>query len=95
MPVVAPVPANVFEDGDLLDDVKPEDLVYFLLNVGDGDTQLVLLPAAEGEARQAIVVDVIKAAKFEGLRNCLISRHPRGSGKPSRSSSHPTHTRTT
>lgn len=64
---VAPVPAGMFENGDLLDDVTPEDLVYFLVNVGDGDTQLVLLPTAKGEGRQAIVIDVLRAAKLEGL----------------------------
>jgi hypothetical protein len=36
----------------------PNQLIYFLLNVGDGDTQLVLLPSINEEPRRGIVVDV-------------------------------------
>ena len=34
----APVPAVDMEAGDFAKDVELDDLVYFLLNVGDGDT---------------------------------------------------------
>jgi hypothetical protein len=36
---------------------SPNRLIYFLLNVGDGDTQLILLPPIDGK-RRAMVVDV-------------------------------------
>ena len=32
----AVLPAGLLEDGDFLENVKPTDLVYWLLNVGDG-----------------------------------------------------------
>jgi hypothetical protein len=56
------------EDG-FVASVQDTDLVYFLLNVGDGDCQLILLPMdAKTERRQAIVVDV---AKFDKLADVL------------------------
>jgi hypothetical protein len=62
-----PVPVSRLRRGDFVADCEPEDLVYFLLNVGDGDTQLVLLPADAGGTRQAMVVDAIKLEKLERL----------------------------
>ena len=47
----APVPASRFSSADFVSAVEPEDLVYFLLNVGDGDTQLILLPESRGVRR--------------------------------------------
>jgi hypothetical protein len=56
-----------------LDSVEPEDLVYFLLNVGDGDTQLFLLPAREADGvRRAFVVDVATTGKLPGLLQALL-----------------------
>lgn len=43
---------------DLLATCKPEHLVYFLLNVGNADTQLLCLPEDEAGVRHLIVVDV-------------------------------------
>jgi hypothetical protein len=42
------------------------DLVYFLLNVGDGDTQLILLPESP-TGRRAIVVDCATSKKLLAL----------------------------
>lgn len=67
-----PVPASSFEQASFLDAVEGSDLVYFLLNVGDGDMQLLLLPADPvSGTRQAIVVDVFSRAKLEGLLRAL------------------------
>lgn len=43
------------------------DLVYFLLNVGDGDTQLILLPESPTGQRRAIVVDCATTKKLPAL----------------------------
>jgi beta-lactamase superfamily II metal-dependent hydrolase len=51
--------------------IQPDDLVYFLLNVGDGDTQLLLLPERPDGRRRAIVVDVATTAKLPPLLNNL------------------------
>jgi beta-lactamase superfamily II metal-dependent hydrolase len=46
--------------------LRPTDLVYFLLNVGDGDTQLVVLPDSPA-GRRAIVVDCATSRKLPAL----------------------------
>ena len=46
-------------------------LVYFLLNVGDGDSQLVLLPTRATGGRRAIVVDVATTQKLPRLLEAL------------------------
>jgi beta-lactamase superfamily II metal-dependent hydrolase len=61
------VPDDRFEDDDFEQSVGAEDLVYWLLNVGDGDLQLILLPARPGGSRRAIVVDVGQAGKLPPL----------------------------
>jgi len=66
-----PVPANALERGDFIADCAPEDLVYFLLNVGDGDSQLLLLPAESNGSRRALVVDVATVAKLPSLIEAL------------------------
>ncbi len=48
----------------------PDSLLYFLLNVGDGDTQLVLLPEHAGR-RRAVVVDVATTRKLGSLLEAL------------------------
>jgi hypothetical protein len=72
--VVEPLPAGLFErpDGGFLADWSSEDLVYFLVNVGDGDTQLVLLPARAGQPRRCLVVDVLAADKLAALVRALV-----------------------
>jgi hypothetical protein len=77
----APIPAAKLAPGDFPAGVAPEDLVYFLLNVGDGDAQLLLLPVAGG-ARRALVVDVATVEKLPALLDTLaatplLPRHPR------------------
>ena len=66
MTLPAPVPASSFHPGDFVADVDAEDAVYFLLNVGDGDTQLIVLPEFRG-VRRALVVDVATTDKLPGL----------------------------
>jgi beta-lactamase superfamily II metal-dependent hydrolase len=60
------VPAARLKPGDFLGSIEPDDLVHFVVNVGDGDTQLLLLPAENG-GRKAIVVDVVSGDKLEKL----------------------------
>jgi beta-lactamase superfamily II metal-dependent hydrolase len=67
-----PIPAERFESIDFVAACKryPDALVYFLLNVGDGDTQLLLLPKDpedDNDHRRAIVVDVATSDKLPGL----------------------------
>jgi beta-lactamase superfamily II metal-dependent hydrolase len=50
--------------GGLTAAIEPETLVYVALNVGDGDCQLVVLPADAAGRRRLIVVDTIRAAKL-------------------------------
>jgi competence protein ComEC len=73
---VTPVPSSCFGPaGGFEQSVSPEDLVHFVLNVGDGDTQLLLLPAEDRgkgvRTRKAIVVDVVPYAKLEQLIDAL------------------------
>ena len=72
MTLPAPVPASSFHPGDFVADVDAEDAVYFLLNVGDGDTQLIVLPEFRG-VRRALVVDVATTEKLPGLIEELAS----------------------
>jgi hypothetical protein len=51
--------------------LQPFHLVYFLLNVGDGDSQLVLLPEEPSGRRRLIVVDVARKGKTVGLIGAL------------------------
>jgi Metallo-beta-lactamase superfamily len=50
----------------------PDALVYLLVNVGDGDTQLLLLPKEEAAGRRAVVVDVATVGKLPRLLEALI-----------------------
>ncbi|MGH3666239.1 MAG: ComEC/Rec2 family competence protein [Egibacteraceae bacterium] len=49
----------------------PDHVVYFLLNVGDGDTQLILLPADAAGARRGVIVDVATTRKLPALLEAL------------------------
>jgi hypothetical protein len=66
MNLPAPVPSSRFAAGDFVAEVGPQDTVYLLLNVGDGDTQLILLPESRG-VRRALVVDVASTGKLTQL----------------------------
>ena len=78
-PVTPDVPSKCFGPaGGFVESVAPEQLVHFVLNVGDGDTQLLLLPAEERRkgvsTRRAIVVDVVPHEKLETLIGVLQQR---------------------
>jgi Metallo-beta-lactamase superfamily len=66
-----PLPDDALRDDDFLARIDPEDLVYFLLNVGDGDLQLFLLPARADQTRRGIVVDVGRAGRLPALLETL------------------------
>lgn len=78
------IPLKLLEKGDFVAACKedPDSLVYFLLNVGDGDTQLLLLPEGPDGSRQAIVVDIATTAKLPALLEALadvgVMTKPRG-----------------
>jgi hypothetical protein len=57
--------------GGFLEACLPSDLVYFALNVGDGDTQLLLLPEDAHGRRRCVVVDCIQAKKLFALLESL------------------------
>jgi hypothetical protein len=57
--------------GGFLEACRPTDLVYFALNVGDGDTQLLLLPEHDPGERRVVVVDCIQAKKLFTLLEAL------------------------
>jgi hypothetical protein len=75
------IPASRFTKGAFVESVAEEDLVYFLLNVGDGDCQLFLLPARSDGTRRALAVDVATRDKLPSLlaalqETPLLSRMP-------------------
>jgi hypothetical protein len=59
------------QPGGFLEACRPTDLVYFALNVGDGDTQLLLLPEDPDGERRCVVVDCIRAKKLFALLEVL------------------------
>ncbi len=68
-----PVPSDRLRPGDFVKECEsaPDDLIYFVLNVGDGDTQLLLLPTDERGSRRLIVIDVATTAKLPALLDAL------------------------
>lgn len=56
---------------DFLAAARPQDLLYWVLNVGDGDCQLLVLPTLADGRRPVLVVDVIRAAKLARLLDDL------------------------
>ena len=76
-----PIPPNLFAalpaGESLVDQIGPDDLVYFLCNVGDGDAQLLLLPEQVGTTgapmRRAIVVDSSSPTKIPRLIRTLLA----------------------
>ncbi len=78
VPVVEPVPENTLAPagaapGSLVDAIKadPAALVYFLVNVGDGDTQLLVLPTDAHGHRRLVIVDVATRSKLPRLLDAL------------------------
>jgi beta-lactamase superfamily II metal-dependent hydrolase len=78
-PVVGPIPDSTLAPvepppGALLRALAedPAAMVYFLLNVGDGDTQLILLPPDSGDGvRRLAIVDVATSDKLPALIEAL------------------------
>ncbi len=73
----APTPAARYEEADFIAACRaaPDSVVYFLVNVGDGDMQLVLLPGDPEDAddsRRALVVDVAVQEKLPALVEALV-----------------------
>lgn len=73
------VPAARFKEDDFVAACTTardalDSLIYFLLNVGDGDTQLILLPAENG-VRHSIVIDVATTKKLPKLIASLEERN--------------------
>lgn len=78
-PVVGTVPGTSLADpqpapGSLINAIAadPDALVYFLINVGDGDTQLLLLPPdSDDHVRRLVIVDVATPGKLPTLLDVL------------------------
>jgi beta-lactamase superfamily II metal-dependent hydrolase len=78
-PVVGTVPDASLADleqtpGSLINAITadPDALVYFLVNVGDGDTQLLLLPPDSNDhIRRLVIVDVATPGKLPRLLDAL------------------------
>jgi competence protein ComEC len=77
--VVEPVAAKTLRAGErtpgsLVNAMRadPQALAYFLLNVGDGDTQLIVLPPDSSDRRRRLViVDVATRGKLPSLLDSL------------------------
>ena len=72
----APIPKERFEKQDFIEAcaAAPSSLVYFVINVGDGDNQLILLPTDPedpADTRRALVVDVATNDKLPALIESL------------------------
>jgi hypothetical protein len=77
---ITPAPGSLVSA--ILDD--PDALVYFLLNVGDGDTQLLLLPPdTNDQVRRLVIVDIATPGKLPALLDALHAIEvPDARGKP-------------
>jgi hypothetical protein len=71
MPAADVETARLGAPGGFTGAVRKTDLVYFVLNVGDGDTQLLLLPEDARGHRRCVVVDCIRAEKLFALLDAL------------------------
>ena len=67
MPATDVPGARLAPPGGLLGAIAPDALAYFAVNVGDGDCQLIALPADAQGQRRLVVVDAIRADKLEAL----------------------------
>ena len=77
-PVVPPVPktalaAGTNAPGSLIEALHadPRAFAYILLNVGDGDTQLLILPADQTGQRHLVIVDMATTVKLPRLLSAL------------------------
>ncbi|HEV2769728.1 MAG TPA: hypothetical protein VGV40_06035 [Solirubrobacteraceae bacterium] len=59
------------EAGGFVQACRPRDLVYFTINVGDGDAALLLTPARSDGTRRCLVVDCIQRDKLFALIESL------------------------
>ena len=62
-----PIPAARHAADDFRASIQPHHLVYFLCNVGDGDSQVILLPEDTAGRRRIVVVDVATTGKVPPL----------------------------
>ncbi len=71
----APLPADrLVADPGFVGSIRDDELVLFLANVGDGDAQLVLLPAdPAAHVRRAVVVDAGALGKLPSLIEDLVA----------------------
>lgn len=65
------IPAGMHVADSFVNAIEPHHLVYFLCNVGDGDTQLLLLPKDPTGSRRVIVVDAATKGKLPDLIDTL------------------------
>ena len=70
MPLRPHLAADYDAPADLFADARASDMFYFLLNIGDGDCQLIVLPESGGR-RDVIVVDVGVARKLPRFLDAL------------------------
>ena len=73
MPATDVPSALIGATGDFVAACRPTDLVYFTLNVGDGDTQLLLLPATPPAAAAASSSTASAPAKLFALLEALVA----------------------
>lgn len=79
--ILPPHAAEVYHAGeDFLAACKPEHLVYFLLNVGNADTQLLCLPEDEAGVRHMVIVDIGKVAQSKLPKLIEALRAPQADG---------------
>jgi beta-lactamase superfamily II metal-dependent hydrolase len=68
------IPSGNLVQQDFLQEVRtrPDALVYFLCNVGDGDAQVILLPVSSAtESRHIVIVDAALVGKVPRLLRAL------------------------
>ena len=66
-----PIAAGKHAVEDFVASLNPNQLVYFLCNVGDGDSQLLLLPVDPQGRRRILIVDVCTTKKVPALVDSL------------------------
>lgn len=71
MTAPAPIAAGKHATEDFVAAINPQHLVYFLCNVGDGDSQVLLLPVDPQGRRKILVVDVCTTKKVPALIDSL------------------------
>ena len=68
MSAPTPIPVgNHNAAGGFLNSIADHHLVYFLLNVGDGDQQVILLPRDQNGQRKVVIVDASRKNKTEAV----------------------------